>query len=111
MSGSVGGVRATALGRPEDAAGASPRADRDAALMAASRQLEGVFAHHLMKALRNTVPNGGHADAPGADLYGSLMDEHFSTILGQDTGSGIAEAIYRQLSSDSEGIPDGGSGS
>ena len=66
-------------------------------LWEASKQLEGVFVQYLMKALRDTVPNQGHADAPGADVFGSLLDEHLAQVIADDTHSGIAEALYRQL--------------
>lgn len=67
-------------------------------LMDASRALEGAFLQYLTQALRSTVPNEGHADAPGAELYGSLLDEHLSQMLANHTSTGIAEALYRQLS-------------
>lgn len=73
--------------------------EREEKLREATEQMEGVFVSHLMKALRSTVPNGGNPDAPGADLYGSLLDEHFAEVIAGDTQGGIAEALYRQLSS------------
>lgn len=72
--------------------------ERQEQLREATEQMEGVFVSHLMKALRSTVPNGGNPDAPGADLYGSLLDEHLAEVVAGDTRGGIAEALYRQLS-------------
>lgn len=76
---------------------ASTPTERQEKLREATEQMEGVFVSHLMKAMRSTVPNGGNPDAPGADLYGSLLDEHFAQIIASDTQGGIAEALYRQL--------------
>ena len=67
-------------------------------LKEASEQLEGVFVQQLMKALRDTVPEGGTPNAPGGDLYSSLLDEHLAQVIADDTKTGIAEALYRQLS-------------
>lgn len=68
-------------------------------LWQASQQFEGLFVQHLLTSLRRTVPNGGNPDAPGADLYGSLLDEHLAQSIANDTTSGIADALYRQLTS------------
>ena len=77
-------------------------------LWEASKQMEGVFVQYLMKALRDTVPNQGHADAPGADMYGSLLDEHMAQVIANETHSGIAEALYRQLASIAAASSEGG---
>ena len=77
-------------------------------LWEASKQLEGVFVQYLMKALRDTVPNQGHADAPGADVFGSLLDEHLAQVIADDTHSGIAEALYRQLAPAAAASSEGG---
>ncbi|MEQ1856948.1 MAG: rod-binding protein [Longimicrobiales bacterium] len=74
-----------------------PGGDREQ-LMEASRRLEGVFLQYFTQALRSTVPDGGHADAPGAELYGSLLDEHLAQMLAGRSGSGLAESLYRQIS-------------
>lgn len=68
-------------------------------LRQASEDMEGVFIGYLTRALRATVPNGGSPDAPGADMYGSLLDDHLAQSVANDTRTGIAEALYRQLAS------------
>jgi flagellar protein FlgJ len=85
--GSVGGVARTGV----------PTNPRDR-LREAAEQMEGVFIQHLTRALRATVPDGGNPDAPGADMYGALLDEHLASVVATDTRTGIAEALYRQLS-------------
>lgn len=83
------------IGRMPAAAGPTTPEDR---LRDAAEQMEGVFVQHLTRALRATVPDGGNPDAPGADMYGSLLDEHLAAVVATDTRTGIAEALYRQLS-------------
>ncbi len=73
------------------------REARLAELRQASEDMEEVFVGYLTRALRATVPNGGNADAPGADMYGSLLDDHLAQSVANDTRTGIAEALYRQL--------------
>lgn len=80
-----------------EAANANP-AEQRARLAEATQQMEGVFVQYLLKALRETVPNGGHANAPGAEVFGALLDEHLAQVVADDTRTGIAEALYRQLS-------------
>ena len=75
------------------------QAERLERLRQASEDMEGVFIGYLTRALRATVPNGGSPDAPGADMYGSFLDEHLAQSVANDTRTGIAEALYRQLAS------------
>lgn len=70
----------------------------DERLRQAAEEMEGVFVQYLTKALRATVPEGGSPDAPGADMYASLLDEHLAEVMAADTRTGIAEVLYRQLS-------------
>jgi Rod binding domain-containing protein len=67
-------------------------------LLQAAEEMEGMFLRHLTTALRATVPGGGNPDAPGAAMYTSLMDEYLADTLAADTRTGIAEALYKQLS-------------
>jgi len=82
-----------AIGAPVNAAEGKGKARFDEA----AKGLEELFMHHLVRALRATVPDSGHPSAPGADLYGSLLDEHLAAVLARDTRTGIADSIHRQL--------------
>lgn len=95
-------------GPPVQSAAVETARDR---LMETTRQLEGVFMNYLTQALRSTVPNGGTADAPGSDIYASMLDEHLAHALADHTRTGIAEALYRQLTGEeplppAEGSPE-----
>lgn len=81
--------------RPSPRDGSAP--GREARFAEAAKGVEEVFAHHLVSAMRATVPDGGNPSAPGAALYGSLLDQHLASVLARDTRTGIAEAIERQL--------------
>lgn len=84
------------------------RADAHARLRDAAEQMEGVFVQYMTKALRSTIPGGGNPDAPGADMYASLLDEQLAQTVAGDTKSGIADALYRQLSVTLGPDPDAG---
>lgn len=70
----------------------------DVALRQVCAQLEGVFMQELMKALRDTVPDGGLVDGgAGEEIFSSLLDEHLSMSAAADSERGIGAALYRQL--------------
>lgn len=92
MTGSIPSVGAT-----RSAPVHTGEAHREDRLMTACRELEGVFLSHLTRALRDTLPDHGSVDAPGADVYGSMLDDHLANVMARDGSSGLAEALYRQL--------------
>ena len=78
----------------------------DPRLRDATVALEGVFARELVKALRGTVPEGGSPDAPGGQLYTSLLDDHLADVLAGENGLGLSSAMLKQL----VGAADSGTG-
>ena len=85
---------------PPGAAGAAPPGasgpSDDARLRAAARQLTGVFAQQLFKAMRATVPQGeGAVDGgSGEEMFTGLLDEH---LAGAAWAESLAEAVYRRM--------------
>lgn len=80
--------------------GASGRSGGDdAKLREASRQLEALFVQQLFKVMRETVPQqeGFVSGGAGEDMFTGLMDEHIAAETPNQLGSGLAEALYRQL--------------
>ena len=76
-----------------------PTDDVDTQLREAATQFEAVFIRQMLAAMRETVPEGGLIDGGQAeDLFSSMLDGHLSELMAARTGSGLAEAIYRQLS-------------
>jgi flagellar protein FlgJ len=80
--------------------GAEPAGTRleDAELRQVCAQLEGVFLQQLMKALRETVPEGGLTNGgSGEEIFSSLLDGHIANSAAAQLERGIGAAIYRQL--------------
>lgn len=79
----------------------------DPRLRDATVALEGVFARELVKALRGTVPEGGSPDAPGGQLYTSLLDDHLADVLAGENGLGLSSAMLKQLMGGADSGPGG----
>lgn len=70
----------------------------DARLREACVQLEGIFLEQLMKALRDTVPEGGVIDGGAAEeVFSSMLDGHIAMQASSGVERGLATALYRQL--------------
>jgi flagellar protein FlgJ len=70
----------------------------DAELRQVCAQLEGVFLEQLMKAMRETVPDGGLTDGgAGEEIFSSLLDGHLSNTAAAQMERGLGAALYRQL--------------
>jgi len=69
-------------------------------LRKAAGDLEGLFVQQLFKAMRETVPKeeGIVSGGAGEDMFTGLLDQHLAAETPKESGSGIAEALYRQLS-------------
>ncbi len=81
-------------------AAASPRMpDADTKLRETAKQLEGLFVQQLFKVMRETVPQqeGFVSGGAGEDMFTGLMDEHIAAETPNQLGSGLSEALYRQL--------------
>lgn len=65
------------------------------------RDLESVFLNYMMTTMRATVPKDTlTGDGPEKEIYQSLFDTELTTQVAQAGGMGLADMIYRQLSSD-----------
>ena len=75
-----------------------PRQNK-AALMEAARELEALFAHQLVKAMRQTVPEsqGMFARSNAEKVWQDMLDEELAGILAETKSLGLAEMIYQQL--------------
>ncbi len=85
----------------------APEGVVDVRLRDATVALEGVFARELVRALRGTVPGGGSPDAPGGELYTSLMDDHLADVLAGDDGLGLSRIMLKQLMRPADPVPGG----
>lgn len=72
--------------------------DTETDLRKAAVQFEAVFVRQMLAAMRATVPESGLIDGGQAeDLFAGMLDGHLADVMASRTGSGLADAIYRQL--------------
>lgn len=74
--------------------------EQEKKLRKAAGDLEGLFVQQLFKAMRDTVPKeeGIVSGGAGEDMFTGLLDQHLAAETPKGNPSGIAEALYRQLS-------------
>jgi peptidoglycan hydrolase FlgJ len=64
----------------------------------AAAQMEGVFMTHLLRALRETKPEGGIIDGgAGEEMFTGMLDEHVARISASRSENGLGAALFRQL--------------
>lgn len=68
------------------------------AVKAAAKQFEALFLNTVMKSMREATPGNALFDNEQTKLYQSLLDQQLSSNLAQSGGTGLADAIVRQLS-------------
>ena len=73
------------------------------ALSGAAKQFESVFVQMMLKAMRDTVPEGGLFDSEQSDFYEGMFDQQISLNIANGKGIGLAEVIERQLSATQAG--------
>ena len=76
-----------------------PDGEVETRLREAAAQFEGVFIQQMLAAMRATVPESGLVDGGhGEDMFASMLDAHLAEEMAMRHDSGLADAIYRQLS-------------
>lgn len=90
-------ITATAADGPANAEAATPR---NARLLEAVKNLEGVFVQQLYKAMRESVPQdeGIISGGTGEEMFTALMDQHLAAETPRHWERGLSDALYRQLS-------------
>ncbi len=75
------------------------RADADTAqgAEAAARQFESLFAHQLVKSMRDATIKGGLFDSKQTEFYQDLFDQQMSLELTRGAGLGLRAALEREL--------------
>jgi flagellar protein FlgJ len=69
----------------------------DEALRAASKQVESLFLHMMLKSMRNAALGNGPFDTEQTKLIQDLYDQQLASNLAQSKGVGLADSIFRQL--------------
>ncbi|ATX82948.1 flagellar protein FlgJ [Mariprofundus ferrinatatus] len=74
--------------------------EKDPALWEVSLKFEAMLMQQMMSAMRKTVPQDGVLSAGFAnDIYTSMFDQAITETSSKSGSMGIAENIYRQMSS------------
>lgn len=63
------------------------------------QEFESVFVSYLLQSMRKTVQNNAEGDGFSREVYTSMMDEEIAKIVAKGPGIGLADTLYRQLSS------------
>lgn len=71
--------------------------DSPEALRAAAQQFEALFLQMTLKAMRNASPGDGPFDSEQTRFLQGMYDQQLSSDLANGSGTGLSEAIYRQL--------------
>ncbi len=87
----------------------SARQNSPEALKAAAQQFEALFMNMVLKSMREATPQDGIFDNQQSRMYTSMLDQQFSQSLAS-RGIGLADALFRQLSTRLDGVspPAGG---
>jgi len=89
------------------------RSDRKGALQEVAKQFEGLFLGEMIKSMRkagDVFAEGNYLNSQQSEFYREMFDNQLSLTLSQKQGTGLAEALVRQLSRqipgmDAEGNP------
>lgn len=79
----------------------------DEALKAASKQIEGLFLQMMLKAMRDASPSDPLTNSEETRMAQSLHDQQLASNLAQSGGTGLADALFRQLGGGREHLNDG----
>ncbi len=77
------------------------RTDKRAALEEVARQFESLFLSEMLKSMRkagDVLSEGNYLKSNQSDLYRDMFDSQMSLTMSGGQGTGLAEALVRQLS-------------
>jgi flagellar protein FlgJ len=68
-------------------------------LKSACQDFESIFINQMMQQMRRTIPKQGLFDGGNAEeIYTSMMDSEMSKSISQQKGLGLADVLFRQMS-------------
>ncbi len=76
------------------------RTDKDAALVQVARQFESLFLSEMLKSMRkagDVFAEGNYLNGSQSEFYRDMFDSQLSLTMAENQGTGIAEALVRQL--------------
>jgi flagellar protein FlgJ len=69
-----------------------------AALKKQCQEFESLLLMEMVKAMRQTVPDGGLLETNSAgEMYRDMLDSETVKVAGNGKGLGLAEAMYKQM--------------
>jgi Rod binding domain-containing protein len=81
-----------------DRARPAPGGEPDSRLKAACEDLESLFIHHMLSAMRKTVDKSGLIDGGRSEeIYTSLMDAELAKSMAAAGGLGLSAVLKEQL--------------
>jgi flagellar protein FlgJ len=86
---------------------AQARTDKKAALEQVAKQFEGLFLQEMLKSMRKAgeaFAEGNYLNSNEANTYRDMFDSQVSLSMAGGTGTGLAEALVRQLSQQIPGM-------
>ena len=87
------------------------RTDEKGALREVAKQFEGLFLSEMVKSMRKAgevFAEGNHLNSKQSEFYRDMFDNQLSLTLSQKQGTGLAEALVRQLSRQIPGMNEEG---
>jgi|TARA_B100001105_G_scaffold245228_1_gene227681 flagellar protein FlgJ len=90
---------------------AQARTDKESALREVARQFESLFLSEMLKSMRkagDVFAEGNYLKSNQSELYRDMFDSQMSLTMAGGKGSGLAEALVRQLSKQIPGMNDEG---
>ncbi|XKH01002.1 flagellar assembly peptidoglycan hydrolase FlgJ [Marinobacter nauticus] len=90
---------------------AQARTDKKAALEQVAKQFEGLFLQEMLKSMRKAgeaFAEGNYLNSNEANTYRDMFDSQVSLSMAGGTGTGLAEALVRQLSQQIPGMDNHG---
>jgi peptidoglycan hydrolase FlgJ len=72
---------------------------KDAKLKRACADFEGILLNYMFESMRKTVGEGGvFGNSFQKNMYESMFTQEVSTFMARGKGAGLGEALYRQVS-------------
>ena len=72
----------------------------DRKLRDACRNFEALFLHHLLRTMRNSIPEGGLLEVgAGEKVFRDMMDEALAKRISERGGIGLSRMLYDHLTS------------
>jgi len=87
------------------------RSDKQAALEEVARQFESLFLSEMLKSMRkagDVFAEGNYLNSNESEMYRDMFDSQISLSMAGGTGTGLAEALVRQLGAQVPGLDGNG---